>query len=109
MIPHEWFRYGADTNYKLKASTNIKNLLKQQSLDALINLRIPNNDTHKQYTFLLKTEDVITVTQLTKPSDSFGRDGLNNHTIILRIPDYLKVYPPYELVKGLFKPLEIKT
>ena len=109
MIPFEEFRYGADTNYKLKSETNIKQTLKQQSLDTLTSLRLSNNDTHKRVTLLFPTEDVITVTNLTKQNDSFGRDGTNNHTIIIKITDYLKQYPPEKMVEKLFDPLEEQT
>ena len=109
MIPFEEFRYGANTNYKLKSETNIKKTLKQQSLDTLTSLQLHNHDTHKRVTLHFPTEDVITVTNLTKQNDNFSRDGTNNHTIIIKITDYLKQYPPEKLVEPLFKPLEAQT
>ena len=110
MIPYTEFFYGSSTNFKLKPSSyTIKKTLHQQSLDILVSLTLNKNETSKTITKLFPTEDVITVTQLTRPLDTFGRDGIDNHTIILKTSDYLKQYPPLALVSHLFKPLEVKT
>ena len=104
MIPYEEFRYGL-VNGSIKfqpSSPQVKKLLNQQSLDKLIGLRLPKN-TDSNFTQLhFSTEDLITVTSLTKAEDSYGRTSTDNHTVIIKISDYLNVYPPLELVKNLF-------
>ena len=115
MIPYEEFRYGANTNYHFKASSeNVKKTLLPQSLDTITNLRLDKNESHKTVTLHFPTEDLITITRLTRSVDNYGnRDGLNNHTILMRVSDYLAehhifdVFPPINLVEGLFEPLEV--
>ena len=109
MIAYEWFKYGASTNYKFIASNpQLKKSFTSQSLETLTNMRLNNNDTHKTVTLLFKTEDLVTVSNLTKCNDGFGRTGINNHTIVMKIHDYLAYFPPSELVKGLFMEKKIE-
>ena len=117
MIPYEEFKYGANTNYHFKASSeNVKKTLLPQSLDTITNLRLDKNESHKTVTLHFPTEDLITITRLTRSADKYGnRDGLNNHTILIRISDYLQelrifeLYPPINLVQNHFEPLEVIT
>jgi len=92
------------TNYKITPDIRkIKHTLLQQSLDTITGLSLDKNETTKTVTLHFSTEDLITVTQLTRPEDTYSRDGVDNHTIILKISDYLQYYPPINLISPLFK------
>ena len=108
MIPFIEFFYGMSTNYKITPDIRkIKHILQQQSLDILTSLSLNKNEHTKTITNHFPTEDIITVTQLTRPEDKYCRDGVDNHTIILKTSDYLTAYPPLDLVGHLFKPYKV--
>jgi len=107
MIPYEEFRYGASTNWRFKPSSdNVKQTLRQQSLDYLTSLMLKKDETEKTVTMNFPTEDLITVTVLTRNTDLYGnRNSQDNHTYLFRMSDYLDHYkiferfPPSELIK----------
>jgi hypothetical protein len=103
MIAYEEFSYGMSTNYKLTNARTIKQTLLQPSLDTLTGLTLNKNEDTKDVTLHFPTEDVITVTRLTRPEDEYSRDGVDNHTIIIKINDYLELYPPINAVAPLLK------
>jgi hypothetical protein len=105
--PYEEFYYGTTTAFKFKPSSkNVKQLLQPQSLEQLTNLRLKNGEQTRDITLHFSTEDLITVTRLTRTTDPYGsRDGQDNHTIILKLSDYLEYhkvfekFPPYKTVE----------
>ena len=109
MIPYEDFYYGTSTKFNFKPSSpNIKKTLYPQTLDQLTGLRLKNGETTQTIVLHYPTEDIITVTKLSRAEDSYGnRDGQDNHTVIIKVSDYLKHYgifekfPPQETVKEL--------
>jgi len=95
-IPHESFTYGLE-NGSIKftpSSPEVKKMLKQQSLDYLTNLTLPRTLDEAIIEQHFPTEDVITVTKLTRTMDDFDRPMVNNKTVIIKISDYLKMFPP---------------
>ena len=104
LIPYLEFFYGMSTNYKIEPDVKkIKHTLLQQSLDRIIGLSLDKNEDTKTITLHFPTDDMITITQLTRPEDVYCRDGVDNHTIILKTSDYINHYPPINLVKHLLE------
>lgn len=103
MIPHESFTYGLNGGqYKfVPSSSNVKKMLKPQSLDQLTSLWLPRDVEEQTVQQRFKTEDVVTVTKLKRVQDAFGRPTVNNKTVIIRLDDYLMTFPPVEAVKEL--------
>lgn len=102
MIPYVDFHYGDKTSYRI-SNPKAEDILTHQSINILTSLMLTNNETEKVYTMHFPTEDVITVTYLTKTVDQYDRDNIDNHTIIIKTQDYLQARPPIELVRSLFK------
>jgi len=98
-IPHESFTFPP---YK-PSSNQIRTLLKPQSLEYLTSLTLPRNTDEDTIETRFPTEDVVTVTRLTRGLDSFKRPLILNKTVIIQLDDYLRAYPPKNLVKGLLR------
>lgn len=77
-------------------------MLTQQSLELLTGLSLPRDVNEQVIQHHFSTEDVITVTKLTRVLDEFDRPTVNNKTIIIRVADYLNQFSPAEAVKDLW-------
>ena len=96
----EHFVYGLfPEGYQTYKSRGVTDILTEQSYHNLLALRLPQGQKEATVQMMLPTEDVITISHLQRKVDNYGREGIWNHTIIMRISDYLNVYPPINLVK----------
>jgi len=86
-------------SYKLVTSPNTKRWLKPESLSTLCNLRLNSTKQSDIIQLHFPTEDIISVSHLKRTQDQYGRVGHINHTILIRITDYLTTHPPLSLVK----------
>jgi len=94
----EHFVYGMIKGYgiKLLPSPSLKELLNGDIIDYLCKLEKP-----KEYSNLWPN-GVITITKVSKVQDEFGRNGVWNSTIAMRLMDYLAFTEPLELLKDYF-------
>ena len=86
----EQFVYGLFDHYgiKLIKSPGLNDLLTGENIDYLCKLEKP-----KEYSNLWPN-GVITVTRISHAKDEYGRDGVWNHTIAVRLMDYLAYVQP---------------
>ena len=83
-------------------------MLRAQSLDYLTSLTIRRDQTCSTTQNYFPTEDLLTFTHLYRSQDSYGRPIENNHTIIVKVQDYLNAYPPQmSIVQSLFEKDEV--
>lgn len=102
----EQFIYGLFEGYgiKLIKSPGLNNLLNGEIIEYLCQLR-----EKKEPISNLWPNGVITVTKVHSTQDEYGRDGVWNHTIALRLMDYLAYMQPSKVltphfIKKLQKP-----
>ena len=97
----EQMLYGLFSNigYQTLTSPNVKRILTKQSIEQIKGLKLQHSEESSIIQLHFKTEDAITITHLTRTQDNYGRKGIMNHTIIIKIADYLTFYPPLALVK----------
>ena len=101
----EHFIYGMFKGHgiKLIKSSGLKQLLDGEIINILCQLH-----EKREYTNLWPN-GVLTVTKISGTQDEYGRNGVWNHTIALRLMDYLAVRQPSNLLQphfitGLDKP-----
>jgi len=92
---------------KLLKSPGLNDLLNGEIIDYLCKLEKP-----KEYSNLWPN-GVITITQVHKVQDEFGRNGVWNSTIAIRLMDYLAYTQPLKLfshyfIKELEKPVKLE-
>ena len=109
MIPFEEFRiYAENGSIKHKMSDGLTKLVSQQSLDYLSTLTLPRTSDYNKTTKLFWTEDIISISELQRVKDTFGRPTVTNHTFIYKLEDYMtehkifQKYPPENLINHLF-------
>ena len=110
MIPYEEFYYGlTNGSIKLKfTNPEAKKMLKQRSLEYLTSYQLQRQEHERWERQYLPTEDLLTFTHLYRSQDSYGRPIENNHTIIVKVQDYLNAYPPsMSIVQQLFNKDEV--
>lgn len=99
-IPHEQFTYGLKGNsYKFQPTDKVKKLLHPQSLRTLTGLTLQRNQKRAVIEKWFPTENVATVTVLTRELDDYPRSIVVNHTYIFKIEDYLSFFPPSKLLE----------
>lgn len=94
----EHFIYGLFKGYgiKLIKSPNLNNLLTGEIIDYLCNLKEPKDYSN------LWPNGIITVTHVHSVNDEYGRDGVWNHTIAMRLMDYLEFAQPLKIFASHF-------
>jgi hypothetical protein len=102
----EHFIYGSfnSSGYKLYASSGVKKILKPESLETLCGLQLKRIEKESTIQMHFPTEDVITFTKLTENSDTFGRLGVINKSIIIQVKEALVEYP--EIIGILYRIIE---
>jgi len=100
----EQFIYGLFPNagYKTLKTTGVDKLLTEQSFNQLKALRLNHDEPEAIIQMHFSSEDLVTVTYLKRTTDDYGRAGILNHTIIIKIADYLSCFPPKQIVQDCF-------
>lgn len=93
----EQFIYGMFKDYgiKLIKSPGLNDLLNGDIIDYLCNLKAGDYSN-------LWPNGTITVTRVTKTNDEYGRDGVWNHTVVMRLMDYLAYMQPAKMLSRHF-------
>lgn len=91
----EHFVYGLfnRSGYKTFYSDKAKEQLKKESLEKLKNLRLKKGQSNDVVTMHFPSEDIITRSYLQTTNDVYGREGIINHTVIMRTSDFLQEFP----------------
>ena len=95
----EHFIYGLFKGHgiKLIKSPGLNNLLNGEIIDYLCQL-----SEKKEPISNLWPNGVITVTKVHSTQDQYGRDGVWNHTIAMRLMDYLACMQPSKILAPYF-------
>lgn len=95
MIVLERFIYGLfnNTGYKAIYSPQAKKLLTKEALEELKKMQLQKGQSSATVTVHWPSEDVVTRSYLQATKDVYGRDGILNHTVILRTSDFFQEFP----------------
>lgn len=99
----EQFYYGLFDHYgiKLVKSPNLNSLLTSEIVEYLCQLGGKNKEP-EEYSNLWPN-GVITVTRVHRTHDEYGRNGVWNHTIAVRLMEYLAYAQPTKVLSRHFK------
>lgn len=99
MIECEHFVYGPFPNvgYKLIKSSGVDKLLTAERINYLCRLT-PNNKQRVVMAWL-KEEDLVSISYIQKTQDDYGRTGVWNHTVLVKVRDFLSMVPPDNFAK----------
>lgn len=94
----EQFIYALFKGYgiKLIKSPGLNNLLNSDIINFLCQLFEP-----REYNYFWPN-GVITTTYIQQVKDEYGRSGVYNHTIAVKVSDYLAYLPPNEILHSYF-------
>jgi hypothetical protein len=100
----EQFIYAMFDNYGYKppiVSPNLLHIISQDMLQKLIHV----GDKEKHETIIplyWEPEKLITISYIKLVEDKFGRQGIWNHTIIIRVKDFIYYAQPTLLIQKYF-------
>jgi len=91
----ERFIYGLFNNagYKAVYSPQAKKLLTKESLEKLQNLHLRKKRLTDIMTMQFPSEGVVTRSYLHATRDRYGREGIINHTVILKVSEFFQEFP----------------
>lgn len=95
MIVLERFIYGLfkNTGYKTIYTSQVKKILKKESLEKLKNLRLKKGQSTDTVTIHFPSQNIITRSYLQSTRDIHGREGILNHTVIMKTTDFFQEFP----------------
>jgi len=105
----ERFIYGLFKNsgYKEIYSDHAKEFLTKQSLEQLKDLRLKKGQLSDTVTMHFPSEGVVTRSFLQSTNDVYGRNGVVNHTVLVRTADFINEFP--EALNPIFKMIDSQT
>ena len=114
-LEHFWHTLTNGDGYVFKRSNKVLSMITPKNLEFLQALK-PRNVFQTNW---LPTEQVVTISDVKRATDSLKRQGTTNHTVLIPIKQYLLINQTNEIYKSMsmsevpesnvLEPLEVET